>query len=56
MVDAVIREWLRQVLDERVAVDGIGEQIRLLLAAFYADDGPCIVLEGVWPPVGVLAR
>ena len=39
MVDAVIREWLRQVLGERVAADGIGVQIRLLLAAFYADDG-----------------
>ena len=39
MVDAVIREWLRQVLGNRVAADGIGTQIRLLLAAFYADNG-----------------
>ena len=39
MVDAVIREWLRQVLGDRVTADGIGTQIRLLLAAFYANDG-----------------
>ena len=39
IVDAVIREWLRQVLGKRVAADGIETQIRLLLAAFYADDG-----------------
>ena len=39
VVDAVIREWLRQVLGEEVAADGIGSHIRVLLAAFYADDG-----------------
>ena len=39
MVDAVIREWLRQVRGAEVAADGIGSQIRALLAAFYADDG-----------------
>ena len=39
MVDVVIWEWLRQVLGERVATDGIRTQIRLPLAAFYADDG-----------------
>ena len=39
MVDAVIQEWLRQVMCEEVAADGIGAQIRALLAAFYADDG-----------------
>ena len=39
MIDAVIREWLRQVLGNRVAVDGIRTHIRLLLAAFYADNG-----------------
>ena len=39
MADAVIQEWLCQVMGEEVAADGIGAQIRALLAAFYADDG-----------------
>jgi exonuclease III len=39
MVDAVVREWLRQVLGEDVARSGVGEEIRHFLVAFYADDG-----------------
>ena len=39
MVDAVIQEWLQQVLGEEVAADGIGSQSRVLLAAFNANDG-----------------
>ena len=38
MVDAVIWEWLHQVLGEKVAADGIEAHIRVLLAAFYADN------------------
>ena len=41
MVDAIVREWLRQVLGEEyllpaVEIDGI---VRLFTALFYADDG-----------------
>ena len=39
MVDAVVREWLRQVLGEEVARGVVGEEIRRLLTAFYVDDG-----------------
>ena len=39
MVDAVIREWLRLQLGTEVAHSGIGNQIRTLLAAFYANGG-----------------
>ena len=40
MVDAVIREWLRQVVSAESARDGItNADIRRLLACFYADDG-----------------
>ena len=39
MVDAIVREWLRQVLGEEVAKSGVGSQIREFLVAFYADDG-----------------
>ena len=39
MVDAVVREWLKNLLHSEAAVDGIGDEIRLLLACFYADDG-----------------
>ena len=39
MVDAAVREWLRQTLREDVARGEIGEEIRRLLTAFYVDDG-----------------
>ena len=39
MVDAIIREWLCQVLGEEVASLGIGIEIRQFLIAFYADSG-----------------
>jgi hypothetical protein len=40
MVDAVVREWLRQLLSAESAEAGITkEDIRLLMACFYADDG-----------------
>ena len=45
MVDAVIREWLRQVVSAESARDRItNADIRRLLACFYADDG--LVLSG----------
>ena len=39
MVDAIVREWLRQTFGDEVAGSGLGEEIRSFLAAFYADDG-----------------
>ena len=39
MVDAIVREWIRQILGDDAAAEGYGDAIRLLLAIFYADDG-----------------
>jgi hypothetical protein len=39
MVDAIVREWLRQVLDMDAARLGYGEAVRRFLAIFYANDG-----------------
>ena len=39
IVDAVVREWLRQVLGDDVARGEMGMEIRRLLTAFYVDDG-----------------
>ena len=47
MVDAVVREWLRQTLGNEAITSGIGEEIRSFLAAFYADDG---ILQS-WDPI-----
>jgi len=38
MVDAIVREWLRQVLDAEAARHGCGKTIRTLMTIFYADD------------------
>ena len=39
MVDAVVREWLRQTHGNDAMTSGISEEIRSFLAASYADDG-----------------
>ena len=39
MVDAIVREWLRSTLGEKAALEGIGQSLATLMAAFYADDG-----------------
>ena len=39
MVDAIVREWIRQTLGDDVMTTRIGEEIRSFLAVFYADDG-----------------
>ena len=39
VVDAVVREWLRQTLGVEVARQGLGDLARTILVAFYADDG-----------------
>ncbi len=38
-VDAVVREWLHQVLGEEAAHNGLGDQVAEILVAFYVDDG-----------------
>ncbi len=37
-VDAVVREWLYQTLDEDIAQDGIGDRVAKILVAFYVED------------------
>jgi hypothetical protein len=39
MVDAIVREWIRILVGDEAASDGLKDAIRLLLAIFYADDG-----------------
>ena len=34
MVDTVLREWLKNLLHTEVVVEGIGDEVRLLLACF----------------------
>jgi hypothetical protein len=38
-VDYAVREWLRQVLGEGVARDGVGDLVRDQCIAFFVDDG-----------------
>ena len=38
MADAVVREWLRQVLGAEAAATGYGDFVRTFLSLFYADD------------------
>jgi hypothetical protein len=38
-VDCVVREWLRQVLGENVAQDGVGDLVRDHCIAFFVDNG-----------------
>ena len=38
MVNTIIREWMKQMLSAEAANNGIGEEVRLLLACFYADN------------------
>ena len=39
MVDAIVREWICQLVGNEAASEGLKDAIRLLLAIFYADDG-----------------
>jgi hypothetical protein len=38
-VDAVVREWLYQMLDEDAARDGIADRVAEILVPFYVDGG-----------------
>eukprot|EP00957_Ditylum_brightwellii_P124890 9520791-Ditylum_brightwellii.AAC.1 len=39
LVDAIVREWLWQVVGEEAAKSGVGEAVCGMLPCFYADDG-----------------
>ncbi len=39
IVNAVVREWLRQLLGAEAAQLGCGEDVQRFLSLFYADDG-----------------
>ncbi len=47
-VDAIVREWLYQTLDENIARDGIGDRVAKILVAFYVDDGLIASQDPVW--------
>ena len=38
MGDAILREWLCQVLGAEAARHGVGKELQVLMAIFYADD------------------
>ena len=49
VVDAVIREWLRQMLDGNAARDGLSRaQSAARMVSFYVDDGVLLVRDPVW--------
>ncbi len=39
VVDAVVREWLCQSLGKEAARHGLGDLVKTIMVAFYADDG-----------------
>jgi hypothetical protein len=47
-VDAVVREWLYQMLHEDIARDRIGDRVAKILVAFYVDDGLIASRDPVW--------
>jgi hypothetical protein len=47
-VDAVVREWLHQVLGDDAARGGIGDDVAEWLVAFYIDDGLVASRDPVW--------
>jgi hypothetical protein len=47
-VDAVVREWLCQTLDEDAARDGTGDQVAEMLVVFYVNDGLIASRDPVW--------
>ncbi len=47
-VDAVVREWLYQMLDEDIARDGIGDRVAEIPVAFYVNNGLIASRDPVW--------
>ena len=39
MVDAIVREWISQLVGDEAVSTGLKDAIKILLAIFYADDG-----------------
>ena len=47
-VDAVVREWLHQMLGDDAARQGIGDEVAKRLVAFYIEDGLVASRDPVW--------
>jgi hypothetical protein len=47
-VDAVVREWLHQMLGDDTARQGIGDKVAKWMVAFYIDDGLVASRDPVW--------
>ncbi len=47
-VDAIVREWLHQMLGEEAARDGLGDRVAKILVAFYVNDGLITSCDPVW--------
>ncbi len=47
-VDAVVREWVHQVLGDDTACGGIGDDVPEWLVLFYIDDGHVASRDPVW--------
>jgi hypothetical protein len=47
-VDAVVREWLHQMLGDDAARQGIGDEVAKWMVAFYIDDGLVASRDPVW--------
>jgi hypothetical protein len=47
-VNAVVREWLHQMLGEEAAHNGLGERVVKILVVFYVDDGLIASHDPVW--------
>ena len=68
VVDAVVREWLRQALGEEAAKNGVAEMARTFIVLFYVDDGyiasrdpvflqTCLdILVGIFERVGLFTN
>jgi hypothetical protein len=48
-VDAVVREWLWQMLGDNVAQDGMGEAAHNYAVAFFVDNGLVLARCPEWP-------
>ncbi len=57
-VNAVVREWLCQMLDKDIACNRIGDRVAKILVAFYVDDGPIASCDPFWlqEPFDILIR
>jgi hypothetical protein len=47
-VNALVREWLHQMLGEEAARNGLGECVVEILVVFYVDDGLIASHDPVW--------